>query len=329
VSLVNSRAWSTMNALITGTLAFFLFALGSICPHDFIYVPALLSVIVAGGYVGGTIFSLQSDGVYALHIREGRTTSHAGDARLGGIWAYGLVGVPAGAIALLIVARIVGVDDSTVAAALAGKDGVAGSIRRVSICLGVFSVTVIGGFLGLNLIRVVSDRLRAEIRRQVFGQVEPLRLLDRGKLQMEQRSYSEALETFSALALHDSTLVPIVWKGRALKRLGRLSDAVGVLSEGLRTRGAADEKFRRAVVLWNLACYRSLMNGGSEDANFIASVIAQLSEAIQNAPEFGEDLSPDRLDSDLASLLGNPVFERWRADVLNKERFRMSDKKTW
>lgn len=48
---------------------------------------------------------------------------------------------------------------------------------------------------------------------------------------------------------------------------------------------------------------------------------AQLSEAIHIAPEFGEDLSPDRLDSDLASLLGNPVFKRWRADVLNKERF--------
>jgi hypothetical protein len=32
-----------MNALITGIVAFFFFALGAICPHDFIYVPALLS----------------------------------------------------------------------------------------------------------------------------------------------------------------------------------------------------------------------------------------------------------------------------------------------
>jgi hypothetical protein len=222
-----------MNALITGIVAFFLFALGVICPHEFIYVPALLSIIVVGGYVGGTIFSLQSDGVYALHIRAGRATSNASDTRLGGIWAYGLVGVPAGAIALLLIARIAGVDDSAVAAALSEKEGVAGAVRRVAVCLGTFSVTVIGGFLGLNLIRVVSDRVRAEIHRQVSGQVEPLRLLDRGKQQMEEHSYREALETFRSLALHDSTLVPIVWQGRALKRLGKLPEAIDVLTGGL------------------------------------------------------------------------------------------------
>lgn len=44
-----------MNALITGIAAFSFFALGVICPHDFIYLPALLSVVVAGGYrVAGT-----------------------------------------------------------------------------------------------------------------------------------------------------------------------------------------------------------------------------------------------------------------------------------
>lgn len=186
-----------MNALITGIVAFFFFALGAICPHDFIYVPAPLSIIVVGGYVGGTIFSLQCDGVYALHIRADRATSNAAEARLGGICAYGLVGVPAGAIALLILARVAGVDDSAVAAALAEKEGVAGAVRRIALCLGTFSVTVVGGFLGLNLIRIVSDRVRAEIHRQV----EPLRLLDRGKLQMEEHSYREAFETFKTLRM--------------------------------------------------------------------------------------------------------------------------------
>jgi hypothetical protein len=308
-----------MNALITGIAAFFIASLGAICPNEYVYVPALFAVVVAGGYVGGTIFSLQSSGVYDLHIRTARAFSRASEARLGGIWAYGLVGIPAGAIALLIIARVAGIDDSAVAMALESKGGVAGAVRRVAVCLGTFSVTVIGGFLGLNLIRVVSDRVRAEIHRQVSGQVEPMRLLDRGKLQMEERSYPEALETFRAMALHDQTLVPIVWQGRALKRLGRLSEAVDVLSEGLDSRGRTDERFRRAVVLWNLACYRALMHKGHLDAALVNSVIELLSEALQNAPEFREDLATENLDRDLLPLRSDAVFERWRGGVLKGE----------
>jgi hypothetical protein len=56
------------------------------------------------------------------------------------------------------------------------------------------------------------------------------------------------------------------------------------------------------------------------DARFVDSVVEQLNEALQNAPEFREDLAPDRLDPDLVSLLGNPAFESWRSDVLNKKR---------
>ena len=117
-------------------------------------------------------------------------------------------------------------------------------------CLGVFGVTVVGGFLGLNLIRVVSERVKAEIHREVSGQVEPLRLLEKGKMLMEEHSYEDALEVFRTLERQDSTLHPIVWQGRALKRLGRLSEAINVLNEGLRLRGSSDDNFRRAVALW-------------------------------------------------------------------------------
>jgi hypothetical protein len=91
------------------------------------------------------------------------------------------------------------------------------------VCLGVFGVTVVGGFLGLNLIRLVSERVRTEIHREVSGQVEPLRLLEKGKLLLEEHSYPDALEAFRALARQDSSLRPIIWRGRALKRMGRLS----------------------------------------------------------------------------------------------------------
>jgi hypothetical protein len=305
-----------MNALVTGIAAFFVAALGVICPNDVVYVPALLAIVVSGGYVGGTIFSLQSDGVYALHIRAGGAASHASDATLAGIWAYGFVGIPAGAIALLFIARIVGIDDAAVASALSGGEGVTAAVRRVAVCLGVFSVTVIGGFLGLNLIRLVSDRMKAEIHRQVSGQLEPLRLLEKGKLLMEEHSYREALQSFRALGQQDATLLPIVWQGRALKRLGRLSEAIDVLVEGLAARGPTDESFRRAVALWNLACYRSLQNKGHIEPDFVRSVIELLKEALQNAPEFRESLTTENLDRDLAPLLGNAIFEQWRTSVL-------------
>jgi len=300
-----------MNALVTGIAAFFIAALGAICPHDFVNVPALFSVIVAGGYVGGAIFSLQSDGVYDLRIREGRAISSSREARLGGIWAYGLVGIPAGAIALLIVARMVGIDDAAVTAALSAATGMAGMVRRAEVCLGVFAVTVVGGFLGLNLIRVVSDRVMAEIQREVSGQVEPLRLLEKGKMLMEEQSYEDALDAFRSLARQDRSLLPVVWQGRALKRMGRVAEAIEVLSEGLRKRAGVDDRFRRAVALWNLGCYRALLGPGA-----VRAVIEALDQALRNAPQFRESLTAEALDEDLASLLGNPISEEWRKSTL-------------
>ena len=42
----------------------------------------------------------------------------------------------------------------------------------------------------------------------------------------------------------------------------------------------------------------------------VGSVIALLTEALHNAPEFREDLVTENLDRDLVPLLGNPVFEQ-------------------
>jgi len=115
-------------------------------------------------------------------------------------------------------------------------------------------------------------------------------------------------------------LTAIVWQGRALKRLGQLPEAIAVLSEGIRTRGATDECFRRAVALWNLACYRTLMNVRCLTPETTRSIIAVLDEAIQNAPEFREGLTEQALDRDLAPLIGNPVFDQWRERVLETKR---------
>jgi tetratricopeptide (TPR) repeat protein len=154
----------------------------------------------------------------------------------------------------------------------------------------------------------------------VSGQVGPLRLLEKGKLLMEERSYEDALETFRTLERQDGTLSPIVWQGRALKRLGRLREAIQVLDDGLRLRGASDDSFRRAVTLWNLACYRTLLNASSMTPETVRSIVAVLDEAIQNAPDFCDGLSEQALDRDLASLVGNPIFDHWRGAILDTMR---------
>lgn len=305
-----------MNALATGIAAFFISAVSVLCPHAYVHVPALFAVIVVGGYVGGTIFSLQSDGVYDLRIRESRAMSSSREAQLGGIWAYGLVGVPAGAIGLLIAARMAGVEDSAIVEMLSSSAGAAGCVRRMILCLGVFAVTVVGGFLGLNLIRSVSNRMKAEIQRQVSGEVEPLRLLDKGKMLMEEQSYGEALDAFRVLAQRDPSLLPIVWQGRALKRLGRLAEAVEALSAGLKRSTVADDPFRRAVASWNLGCYRALLNKGTKEPAAIRSVTDALDEALRNAPQFRESLGGTSLDEDLSSLVGNPAFDDWRRSAM-------------
>jgi tetratricopeptide (TPR) repeat protein len=206
---------------------------------------------------------------------------------------------------------MVGIDDAVVTAALSAATGIAGMVRRAELCLGVFAVTVVGGFLGLNLIRVVSDRVKAEIQREVSGQVEPLRLLEKGKMLMEEQSYEDALDAFRSLARQDRSLLPIVWRGRALKRMGCVAEAIEVLSEGLRQRAGADDRFRRAVALWNLGCYRAILGPSA-----VRAVIEALDQALRNAPQFRESLTAEALDEDLASLLGNPIFEEWRKSTL-------------
>ncbi len=52
--------------------------------------------------------------------------------------------------------------------------------------------SLLADFLGLNLIRVVSNRVQGGNPSPGVGSSGPLRLLDRGKLQMEERSYRDA-----------------------------------------------------------------------------------------------------------------------------------------
>jgi len=125
-------------------------------------------------------------------------------------------------------------------------------------------------------------------------------------------------------------LRPIVWQARALKRLGRLADAIGVLDDGLRTRGGTDDPLRRAAAYWNRACYKSLRDIENRTSESVTSVVDDLKRAVQDAPAFAKSLWPKVLDDDLASLVGHPIFESWREQVLGQERDRnMSDKKTF
>jgi hypothetical protein len=101
--------------------------------------------------------------------------------------------------------------------------------------------------------------------------------------------------------------------------MGRISDAIGVLDEGLRTRSEADEPFRRAAVYWNRACYKCLRDMQNVTSESVTSVVEDLRRAVHNAPEYAESLQPKQLDPDLAPLVGHPIFESWRASALARK----------
>lgn len=48
----------------------------------------------------------------------------------------------------------------------------------------------------------------------------------------------------------------------------------------------------------------------------LTSIIDLLKQAIQNAREFRESLTPASFDNDLAPMPGDPAFERWRASLI-------------
>src|SRR4051812_43530779 len=87
------------------------------------------------------------------------------------------------------------------------------------------------------------------------------------------------------------SLRPIVWQARALKRQGRVGEAIAVLDDGLKTRGANDEPFRRAVAYWNRACYKCVRGADNHAPQSIASVIDDLQLAVENQPDFAKSLS--------------------------------------
>ena len=99
-----------------------------------------------------------------------------------------------------------------------------------------------------------------------------------------------------------------------------MPETIDVLDEGLHRREARDDSFRRAVALWNVACYRALINVRCMTPETMHSIVAVLDEAIQNVPDFREGLTEHALDRDLVSLVGNPIFDQWRSEILDTKK---------
>jgi hypothetical protein len=313
-----------MSALPIGIVLFVIGALGAICPAQWIYVPALLLIVISGGFIGGTIFSMQSDGVYELRIRRGSRESQRATVAIGGVWEYGFVGVAAGMIGLLIAARIIGVGAPEVAKALTldpGTTPVGGAASRLFTSVGVFSVALIAGFLGLNLIRMVSDKVREEIQKKIQEEFKekltPERLADRARELLENHAYEAAVQVYRELAGYEQTLRSFIGQAMAMRRLGRLDDAIGCLDEGIRSRAQADgDPYRRAIAYWNRACYKSMKYKDNINDEHVRSILADLDSSLQNEPGFKHSLRDPDFDEDLRPLLGNPTFEQWRKKTL-------------
>lgn len=120
----------------------------------------------------------------------------------------------------------------------------------------------------------------------------------RARQKINQGEFDQALELARrALAGSSRDLGAYIEKGRALKRLGRVQEALQTVEEGLKVKGDDPR------LLYNRACYLSLLR---QDASHDAVILADLQTAIRLMPKLKENVA---MDPDLENVRHLKDFE--------------------
>lgn len=120
-----------------------------------------------------------------------------------------------------------------------------------------------------------------------------------GRVAIGDGDYEKALSEFKKAHKQYRSARALAFVGYALKRLGRLDEALSVCDEALQIDGVSDAT--RCVLHWNRACYACLIDMP------IDSVKEHLDASLEIAPDWREEILSEE---DLRKALENESFRR-------------------
>lgn len=148
------------------------------------------------------------------------------------------------------------------------------------------------GYLGLEMFDEARERIDAVER---AGRLPFECALLVGEWHRERDEHEAAIPRFrKALALRPGDVPATVGLGWCLKRTGRVDLAATAYEEALRHRPS------EALLLYNLACYKSLLGAADEAVSLLARAVA-LDPAFRDLAREEEDFDP---------IKGLPAFRR-------------------
>src|SRR5579875_2847976 len=171
----------------------------------------------------------------------------------------------------------------------------------------MISIAMIAGVFG----QLVIERAGRELQHDVDGLKEQTKklkesgatsLVSASIVQYEQGDFQAALTAAQkALEMEPRNIAATVAKARALKKLGKLAEALDVTQARLDKPASTDTAAQRAALIYNVVCYRLLLSKIQT-----TEALTLLKEAFEKDPQLKKSACTD---SDLKTLWPDPQFQ--------------------
>lgn len=256
-------------------------------------VGLLIVAIIIGGLGGGFTLGLSGGERYGLKMPGTTGIDHKWDP---GFLGDLFVGLMSGFLGIGVVLR--GVSSELF---LISKNGL------VELWFIDFSVAFVSGFLGLKLVKAVSERFfdKEELKDKMdkvdanAGATAFLTAqegITAGQLDEAEKNYRRAL----ALDPHNQVRA-LIGIARVQRRKNNLVEAIATLDDAIRMGDKEHMKGRTAVAYWNRACYKALTKPPN-----LEGAVDDLQASTQITPSYRLSLYEDE---DLKALHGNARFQ--------------------
>lgn len=261
--------------------------------------------IVLGGTGGGFTLGLVGGERYGLKMPGKVGVDHKFDP---GFWGDVFVGLMAGFLGVGVASRTLKTDLFTVSSAAATPT----SAQLVELWFVNFSIAYVCGFLGLKLVKSLSERFLQEARLkdnlERVERNEEITAFLSAQAAVEMGQLTEAETLFErALALDTGSGVrPLIGLGRVYKRQKRFDDAIRVLNDAISRKDREHIAERIAIAYWNRACYKVLAIAEGSRKYELTSAFEDLEQAVDMKPAYRQDLSGE---TDLTSVKSDARFK--------------------